>query len=828
MPAAAAAAIPIDAEAAQMSAGDESAHGPSAIETLHAAAGDGKDAPTKAIALYDGGKNHRGSSGAGGNGDGSNQNDGKTKPMPAPAKAPVGVFSKVFFPGTGTIKVNAKQAETFKIMESAMRNGGYLIATTPGKDTAEGHRALGTLMRVNIKTDDGEGKPIAEMTPIRAVKITGYEAKDGITFAKVSYPSFKASDPARLGDLAALFREHMEQYAHLLEPDVAKVFVGKILPEQNLERMAYVIAMEMPFSPEVKLRLLGAPSAEARLEEEILELSVYFHAKTVKAQAVADGKPASPFDSVEAMKSQLQAIGMPAAVQETALKEYAKYTQLNAKEGEAQKLRTYIEWLLEVPWGQRTEDNLDIAKAREILNQGQWGLEKAKDRILEFLALRKKTGSKKGAIISFTGPPGVGKTALAKAIAKAMGRKFVRLSMGGLHDESDVRGHGRTYQGSMPGEIIRQMKYAGTVNPVMLMDEIDKIGHQSAQGDPSAALLEVLDPEQNNTFRDRYLDVPYDLSEVLFVITSNELAAIPEPLRDRMELIELDGYTTHEKVEISEQFIIPQEMALAGLKPGDVTLTKDAIKYIIEHYTMGAGMRQPRQELGAVLRKFATWTDMHDGEVLPSVVEAKDVEKFLGSPRFVPRQTAQNGVGVATGLAVNGHGGSTLNVEVSHEPGTGLLRLRKQFGNDIDDSAHNAYAYVKKNAAKFGLQDFDFKKVDLDIDITPSGKVDGPSAGGLFVTAIISALTGRAVTQGLAMTGEITKRGDILPIGGLKQKVLAAHRMGYTEVIFPFANLKDLEGIPQEVRDGIKLKAVKTYDEIYPDAIVPAETETAK
>ncbi|MCM2305241.1 MAG: AAA family ATPase, partial [Elusimicrobia bacterium] len=418
------------------------------------------------------------------------------------------------------------------------------------------------------------------------------------------------------------------------------------------------------------------------------------------------------------------------------------------------------------------------------------------------------------------GPPGVGKTSIAGAIAEALGRKFVRLSLGGVHDETVLRGHGRTYLGSMPGEIMRQMKAAGTINPVMLMDEADKIGRNGNAGDPTAALLEILDPSQNNTYRDRYLDVPYDLSEVLFVVTSNELSNIPEPLRDRMEIIEFDGYTTLEKIAIAERHVVPQKLALTGLKPEEATLTKNAIRRIIEGYTMEAGVRKLRQQVESVLRKISAWTETR-GEKAPGVVDEGDIEKYLGVESYSPRAVAQNGVGVATGLAVNTFGGSTLNVEVSKEPGTGQLRLRKQFGDDIEDSAKNALKYVKQNAAKFGLKDFDFTKHDIDINITPAGKVDGPSAGGLMVTAIISALTGRSVTPGLAMTGEITMRGDILPIGGLKQKVMAAHRMGYTEVIFPWANLKDIEDIPKEVRDGIKLKAVKTYDEIYPDAIVP-------
>ncbi|UPT74621.1 MAG: AAA family ATPase [Elusimicrobiota bacterium] len=417
-------------------------------------------------------------------------------------------------------------------------------------------------------------------------------------------------------------------------------------------------------------------------------------------------------------------------------------------------------------------------------------------------------------------PPGVGKTSIASAIAQALGRRFVRLSLGGVHDESVLRGHGRTYVGSMPGEILRQMKAAGTVNPVMLMDEVDKIGRNGANGDPTAALLEVLDPEQNSTFRDRYLDLPYDLSEVLFVVTSNDLSSIPAPLRDRMEIIEFDGYTTLEKLEIAERHVVPQKTAAAGLAPGETKLTRAALRRIIEGYTMEAGVRGLREKVETLLRKVSAWTETR-GEPAPPVVDEGDVATYLGVERYSPRPTARNSVGVATGLSVSARGGSTLNVEVSQEPGTGRLLLRNQFGDDISDSAMNAYKYVKTHAAELGLAGFDFTKVDVDINITPAGKVDGPSAGGLMVTAIVSALTGRAVKDGVAMTGEITMRGDVLPIGGLKQKVMAAHRMGYAEVIFPAANLKDLESIPKEVRDGIKLTPARTYADIYPAALEP-------
>lgn len=745
-------------------------------------------------------------------------------PQASPAEAPVIALTKVFFPGVNSIRFGIRGADQVAMVTRAMKAGGYMIATTLGAD-AQGHSPTAVLVKLSQPETTDPSNASVLMTVLRTVTITGYKDEAGVSIAKVTYPKTTPSNQARLEELGSLAQHTLNQFASL-DGAVDSDLVKHALMEDSVERLTNLLAQNFPFSDETKIRLLEETSTEARLQSVILEMTAHFKEKSAKAKPAAPGAggtgmtSADSLKSIETLKAKMQAIGMPAGVQETATAEFNKLAQMNPKDSEAQKLRTYLEWLLDVPWSQRTEDNLNIADARRILDKDHFGLEKVKERVLEFLALRKKTGSKKGAIIAFTGPPGVGKTSIAGAIAEALGRKFVRLSLGGVHDETVLRGHGRTYLGSMPGEIMRQMKAAGTVNPVMLMDEADKIGRNGNAGDPTAALLEILDPSQNNTYRDRYLDVPYDLSEVLFVVTSNELSNIPEPLRDRMEIIEFDGYTTLEKIAIAEKHVIPQKLAVTGLKAEEATLTKDAIRRVIEGYTMEAGVRKLRQQIESILRKISAWTETR-GEKAPGVVDEGMIEKYLGVESFSPRQTAQNGIGVATGLAVNTFGGSTLNVEVSKEPGTGQLKLRQQFGPDIEDSAKNALKYVKQNAAKFGLKDFDFTKHDIDINITPAGKVDGPSAGGLMVTAIISALTGRPVTAGLAMTGEITMRGDILPIGGLKQKVMAAHRMGYTEVIFPFANLKDIEDIPKEVRDGIKLKAAKTYDDIYPDAIAP-------
>ncbi|NNN06590.1 MAG: AAA family ATPase, partial [Elusimicrobia bacterium] len=580
---------------------------------------------------------------------------------PFPAEAPVVALTRVIFPGVNTVRLGLS-ADYATAIAKAMSEGGYMIAATQGAGTAQGHNVAATLVRLtNLQMVDG--KVTALMTALSSVKIDGYGKSEGVVTAKVSYAKPEPSDPERMSALGSLAQHTLDEFSGL-DPKIDSDLVEHALAETSVDRLTNLLAQDFPFSAEVKVQLLAENSMEQRLQSVILEMNSYFKEKTAKAKTVAGGDAsAMKIDTVEGLKAKMTAIGMPADIQAIALKEFEKLSQMNSKDPEAQKLRAYVEWLTDVPWGQRTTDNLDIAQARAILDHDHSGLEKVKERVLEFLALRKKTGSKKGAIIAFTGPPGVGKTSIAAAIAQALGRKFVRLSLGGVHDETVLRGHGRTYLGSMPGEIMRQMKNAGTINPVMLLDEADKIGRNGNAGDPTAALLEILDPAQNNTYRDRYLDVPYDLSEVLFVVTSNELSNIPEPLRDRMEIIEFSGYTTLEKMDIAERHVIPQKLAATGLTAEEATLTPAAIRRIIEGYTMEAGVRTLRERIEAVLRKVSAWTETR-GEKAPGVIDEGDVAKYLGVPPFSARQTAQNGVGVATGLAVNTYGGSTLNVEV--------------------------------------------------------------------------------------------------------------------------------------------------------------------
>ena len=476
----------------------------------------------------------------------------------------------------------------------------------------------------------------------------------------------------------------------------------------------------------------------------------------------------------------------------------------------------YIDWLVGVPWKKRSRELKDLTKAEQILDDHHYGLEKVKDRILEFLAVRQLTKKTQSSIICFVGPPGVGKSSLAKSIAKATGRKCVRLSLGGVRDEAEVRGHRRTYIGAFPGQIIQMMKKAGTVNPVFLLDEVEKMS-MDFRGDPSAALLEVLDPEQNDTFVDHYLDVEYDLSKVMFIATANVWHTIPPALRDRMEMIQLSGYTHKEKQAIAEQFLVPRQLDVHGLSADTVKFTEDALRTIIDSYTREAGVRNLEREIAGVCRKLARRVVAEKKKKdLEIEVDGDLVRELLGKPKYRPRRKLEDSeVGVATGLAWTEVGGELLESEVGLMKGDGKLTLTGKLGEVMQESARAAVTYIRSRAELLGV-DPDFNKtLDLHIHV-PEGAIpkDGPSAGITMATALVSALTEKPVRKDLAMTGEITLRGNVLPVGGIKDKALAAFRAGITEVILPKENEKDLEDIPEEIRDVLEVHLVDSMDEV--------------
>lgn len=510
---------------------------------------------------------------------------------------------------------------------------------------------------------------------------------------------------------------------------------------------------------------------------------------------------------------------MPEEVEQKALKELSRMSKMQTSSPDYNVLRMYIDWLLDLPWSEMTEDTKDLSDAVKVLNDDHYGLEKIKERVTEYLAVLQLTGGLNAPILCFVGPPGVGKTSIASSIARALGRKFVRMSLGGVKDESEIRGHRKTYIGAMPGRIIAGIKTAGTRNPVFLLDEIDKLS-SDMRGDPASALLEVLDPAQNSTFRDRYLEVPYDLSKVLFITTANSLDTIPRPLLDRMEVIELNGYTQEEKREIAKRYLVDKRRSLNGLKKEQLTITDEAIDEIINGYTLEAGVRSLERNIDAVCRKAAVM--LASGEVENLTVTAQSISDLLGAKRYDrDNYISSDEVGAATGLAWTSVGGTTLTIEVSAMHGKGDILLTGKLGDVMKESARAAISYIRANSQAYGIDSQTFETTDIHIHV-PEGATpkDGPSAGITMATAILSAFTGKPVKSSVAMTGEITLRGKVLPIGGLKEKALAAYRVGVKDVIIPAENKKDLEEIPENVREKLHFIPVTDVDAVFKSAII--------
>jgi ATP-dependent Lon protease len=519
---------------------------------------------------------------------------------------------------------------------------------------------------------------------------------------------------------------------------------------------------------------------------------------------------------------------MPEAVREQAERELSRLERMGDQSGESSMIRTYLDWLIAVPWSKRSDERLDPVHAREVLDADHAGLEDVKERITEYLAVRKLRAERgvpddrrSGVILTLIGPPGTGKTSIGESIARATGREFVRMSLGGVRDEAEIRGHRRTYIGALPGRLVRALRDAGTMNPVIMLDEVDKVG-ADWRGDPSSALLEVLDPAQNHSFRDHYLDVELDLSHVLFIATANVAETIPGPLLDRMEVIRFDGYTTEEKVAIARGYLWPRQVERNGLRPEEVEVSDDVLRMVITEYTREAGVRQLERELGTVLRKTATEI-ASETAAPPVVVDLDRARSALGRQKFFQESAVRTAVpGVSTGLAVTGAGGDVLFIEATSMPGTQELLLTGQLGDVMKESARIALSYVRSHAGELGVDPsvFDGREFHLHV---PAGAIpkDGPSAGIAMTTAIASLLTGRPVKHTVGMTGEVTLQGRVLPIGGLKQKVLAAHAAGLTDVILPERNRGDLDEVPDDVREAMSFHPVMSIDEVLKLALEP-------
>ncbi|GFP21587.1 ATP-dependent Lon protease, partial [Candidatus Hakubella thermalkaliphila] len=539
----------------------------------------------------------------------------------------------------------------------------------------------------------------------------------------------------------------------------------------------------------------------------------YFLRQQLKAIQEELGETDEGTAEINDLRKRLEEKKMPEEVQKKAMKELDRLARIPSASPEHSWIRTYLEWMIDVPWTERTDDKIDIQEAKKILDQDHYDLEKVKEHILDFLAVIKLKGEIKGPILCFVGPPGVGKTSLGQSIARALGRKFYRMSLGGIRDEAEIRGHRRTYVGALPGRIVQGIAQVGVINPVFMLDEIDKVG-ADFRGDPSAALLEVLDPEQNKSFTDNYLAVPYDLSQVMFICTANVVETIIPALLDRMEVLRIPGYTRDEKLRIARRHLVPKQIKEQGLTEYQVTFSDQALYEIIDQYTREAGVRNLEREISNICRKVAR--EIVTREKTGLKVSAKDVEKFLGVPKISPSQIEdEDKVGVATGVAVTPIGGDILLVEATIYSGEGKLILTGQLGDVMQESAKAALSYVESKADEFGLTKDFFKKTDIHIHV-PEGAIpkDGPSAGITMLVALISAVTKKPVKRDVGMTGEITLRGRILPVGGIKSKLLAAHRAGIKTFVLPAKNEKDLTEIPREIKSSLDIKLADNVDDV--------------
>jgi ATP-dependent Lon protease len=632
-----------------------------------------------------------------------------------------------------------------------------------------------------------------------------------VSYGKILPPDLmfileSVDDPGRLADLVAsnldLTVEKAQEILEILDP---------------IERLK---TLNEVLGKEVQVLTMQAKIQSQARDEMTRSQREYFLREQMRAIRSELGEEDERAKEFRDLRRKIKKVKMPEEVEKEALKELDRLDQMHPDAAEASVVRTYIDWLIEMPWSKSTKDNLDIKKVKEVLDEDHYNLEKVKERILEYLSVHKLKKKTKGPILSFIGPPGVGKTSLGKSIARALGRKFVRISLGGIRDEAEIRGHRRTYVGAMPGRIIQSIKQAGSRNPVFMMDEVDKIG-VDFRGDPSSALLEVLDPEQNNAFSDHYLNVPFDLSQVMFITTGNITDPVPSALRDRMEIINIPGYTEVEKLKITKTYLLPRQMEENGIRPKILEISDKAILQIITQYTQEAGLRNLERELASICRKVAR--KVAEGKKEKMKITTKNLHQLLGPPPFLAdEEMERNEVGVATGLAWTETGGEMLYVEASTTPGKGTLILTGHLGDVMKESAQAALTYARSRGKAYRIRPNDLNNKEIHIHV-PAGAIpkDGPSAGITMAVALISALTGVPVKKDVAMTGEITLRGRVLPVGGLKEKALAALRNHVKDIILPVQNKKDLADLPVYLRKKIDFHVVKHMDEVLKMALVP-------
>jgi len=703
---------------------------------------------------------------------------------------------------------------------------------------------VGTISKVKqmLKLPNGTIRVLAEGL-IRA-EIVDYVGNDEFYEVLVKELPEPTEQSSAIDALMRSVLSQFENYVSLSKKITAETYAA-VSDIDDAGRLADVITSHLSLKIKDKQLILETVDVEKRLEalldllnneREVLEMErqinsrvkkqmektqkEYYLREQMKAIQKELGEKEGRLGEVEELRSQMEEAQLPESVADKVNKEIDRLEKMPQSSAEGGIIRNYIDWLLALPWSKATEDDLDIARAEEILDADHYGLEKPKERVLEYLAVQKLVKKLKGPILCLVGPPGVGKTSLAKSIAKSLDRKFVRISLGGVRDEAEIRGHRRTYVGAMPGRIMQGMKTAGTKNPVFLLDEIDKMA-SDFRGDPSAALLEVLDPEQNSTFSDHFIEVPFDLSSVMFVTTANSLHTIPRPLLDRMEVLQVAGYTELEKMEIAKRYLFPKQRTDHGLAEEQLAILDEAISLIIRQYTREAGVRNLEQQVASLCRKAAK-AFVSDEALTHITIDESKVKEWLGKPIFrYGTVDVSHQVGAVTGLAWTEVGGDTLVIEVSTMPGSGKLNLTGKLGDVMKESAQAAYSYIRSHAQELGIDPSFNEKLDIHIHI-PEGAIpkDGPSAGITMATALISALSGRFVSKEVAMTGEITLRGRVLPIGGLKEKSLAAHRAGIKKVLLPIDNQRDLDDIPDSIKQEMEFVPVAHLDEVLKHALL--------
>ncbi|MFX0570870.1 endopeptidase La [Bacillus pumilus] len=749
---------------------------------------------------------------------------------------------------TMVLHLDVGREKSVQALEQAMMSDHMIFLATqreisidePGEEEIF---KVGTYTKIKqmLKLPNGTIRVLVE--GLNRAQIESYVELEDYTSVDIKELAEEELKDAEAEALMRTLLDHFDQYIKISKKISAETY-ATVTDIEEPGRMADIVASHLPLKLKDKQEVLETVDVKKRLnrvislihnEKEVLEIEKkigqrvkrsmertqkeYYLREQMKAIQKELGDKEGKTGEVSSLMSKIEESSMPDSVRETALKELNRYEKIPSSSAESSVIRNYIDWLIGLPWGIYTEDRLDLKLASEILDDEHHGLEKVKERVLEYLAVQKLTNSLKGPILCLAGPPGVGKTSLAKSIAKSLDRKFIRISLGGVRDESEIRGHRRTYVGAMPGRIIRGMSKAGTMNPVFLLDEIDKMS-SDFRGDPSSAMLEVLDPEQNHNFSDHYIEETFDLSQVLFIATANNLATIPGPLRDRMEIITIAGYTEVEKAEIVKDHLLPKQLKEHGLKKGNLQLREAAIYDTIRYYTREAGVRGLERQLAAICRKAARAIVAEDRKRI--TVTEKNLSEFLGKRlyRYGQAETTDQ-VGVVTGLAYTTVGGDTLSIEVSLSPGKGKLLLTGKLGDVMRESAQAAFSYIRSKADELNIDPNFNEKHDIHIHV-PEGAVpkDGPSAGITIATALVSALTGRPVSKEVGMTGEITLRGRVLPIGGLKEKALGAHRAGLKTIILPKDNEKDIDDIPESVREGLTFIPVSHLDEVLEKALV--------